>query len=87
MKLEPKPGAVKLVTEKRCYMPVVLRGECPNCHGEYSRDFDDTYLTEPPCGVPFGETMWCPRCEHEWDVTLRLDVTLSLVAPSEGMNR
>lgn len=83
MKIESKPGVAKVIHEKRCYVPVVLRGTCPACGGEFSRDFDDQYLSEPPCGVPFKEGMWCPRCDHEWTEMLQLDVTLRVLAQSE----
>lgn len=70
------------VADKRFHMPgVVLRSQCPKCGAAYAVDFGDGYLPYPVVGKPFASTCFCrdEECAHEWTVTLRLDVTLSVV--------
>lgn len=70
---------------KRFYVPGhVLKTKCPKCGSKYERDFGDEYLSYPTAGVTFSEHLCCyaqkddgSYCEHEWEVDLRLDITLT----------
>lgn len=72
------------VEEKRFYMPgIALFDECPKCQAHTTRDFGDEYLSYPLVGDPFEHTMYCPKCEHEWEVRLILRVSLEVVHDRE----
>jgi hypothetical protein len=69
---------------KRCYLPgVVLRSQCPKCSADYAEDMAHHYLSYPKVGKPEAYGCYCRNeaCGHEWEVMLRLDVTLSVVSP------
>ena len=69
---------------KRFYLPgVVIHSQCPKCGAEYARDMADSYLSYPTAGEPFAYGCYCARegCEHEWEMMMRIDVTLSVVTP------
>lgn len=98
VKLERKKtcGGIDLEI-KRFYVPgFVLKTKCPKCGGDFERDYGEDYLSYPPVGKPFKETLYCcadvddgGTCEHEWEVTLRLDVRLSVPTsstPQKGSN-
>ena len=55
-----------------------LEGTCPKCGAPYEWDFGDQYLSYPQANAPNEVTCYCGPCEHEWKVTLRLNVTLEL---------
>lgn len=68
---------------KRCYLPgLTIRSQCsqcPKCGAAYAADLSDQYLSYPKVGEPEGWGCYCSKddCGHEWEVMLRLDVTLS----------
>jgi hypothetical protein len=66
---------------KRFYMPgVEVTATCPKCKREVERDLGDHYLSYPPVGKPFEESMYCDGCDHSWEVGLVLRIELG-VAP------
>lgn len=85
---QPTAGDLSI---KRCYLPgAVMESACPRCGEKVERHFDSDYLSYPRFGESFTETMShdveC-ECEdehgddctyecHEWEVTLKLVVTL-----------
>ena len=85
--VEMKPDTAIVVEQKRFYVPAVLRSTCPTCGARYERDLEAAYLSEPPCGVPFTERLYCQNgdCAGVWNVSLRLDVRTELTAlPTSG---
>lgn len=68
------------IDAKRFYVPGArLVGVCPECGAAYERDLGRHYLSHPVANAPFEHTCWCGECNHEWPVTLRLDLALSVV--------
>ncbi len=66
---------------KRFYIPgTKLTGECPKCGAKVAIDFGNEYLSYPSANEDFVYTTYCHKCEHEWPLTLRLDVKLSMVS-------
>jgi hypothetical protein len=67
---------------KRFGLPgVKLEGVCPKCQAPFSRDFTDQYLSYPRANETIQVGLYCGPCEHEWEVPMRLRVTLELVEP------
>lgn len=71
---------------KRCYLPFMLKTQCPNCGAAIEHDISEHYLTRPLLNQPFdcdlhhecsddGEYV-----DHEWSVCLSLNVALEHVA-------
>lgn len=81
LKLTGTPGPFDLDV-KRFYIPgYKLEGPCPKCQAPYERDFNEQYLSYPQANAPTEVTLYCGSCEHEWEVTMRLNITLELVSP------
>lgn len=88
---EPAHGGLDLEV-KRFYVPgYKVRSTCPKCGGACVFDCGENYFSYPPIGKPFTETLYCNAtledggmCEHEFDVELRLDITLSATSPIGG---
>lgn len=69
---------------RRFYMPgVTVRSRCPKCSRAWRRKMSEDYFPYPTAGEPFPLRCYCRdgSCGHEWNVMLRLDVTLSAVEP------
>jgi hypothetical protein len=67
------------VDVKRFYVPFAkLEGECPNCHEPIVYAFGDQYLSYPTANAVNDFGLWCSKCDHEWSVKIRLDITLTL---------
>lgn len=71
------------IDEKRLRLPIVLSSHCPHCGLIIDRDFEVDYFSYPRVGYPMTITMYHfdedTNEDHEWDVTVQLDVQLSLV--------
>lgn len=65
------------VDVKRFYVPCTARGACPKCQAPFERDFEEHYLSYPTMNSVQIITLYCEKCEHEWGVPMRLDVTLT----------
>jgi hypothetical protein len=75
-----QPRAFKIEDGKRFYIPgCKLSGKCPGCKKKFERDFGESYLGYPEANKVFDLTLYCPKCEHEWTVRVRLNVSLDLV--------
>ena len=75
---------------KRMYLPYRIVTRCPECDTELVHDLTDStgasdyYLGHPPMnGEPFHYDFYCDDCEHEWYVTVVLDVRLRLATEEE----
>lgn len=74
------------VDEKHFYVPAIIRDTCPECGTAFERDLGKHCLSFPPCGVPFNEQLCCGAkidgkfCDHEWEVTLQLNISVELIA-------
>ena len=74
-----QPGAFK-IDGKRFYLPgCSLSGICPKCSERFERDFREHYLAYPDANEPFDLCLWCPKCDHEWVVRVRLNISLEIV--------
>lgn len=74
-----QPGPFK-IDDKRFYLPdCKLSGDCPNCRAVFERDFREHYLSYPDANEPFDLHLWCPKCDHEWVVRVRLNISLEIV--------
>lgn len=87
-KITRKPGAVA-IDVKRLYLPFVVTSTCPECGEVVKHDLtSDRYLSYPSVGAvtkigfyhtnddddPTDDEFF----EHEWSVSVKLDVTLEL---------
>lgn len=66
---------------KRCYLPVKVTQNCPECGREVVLDLSVHYLSYPSLGVSEGTGMWCNGCNHEWKLYIKLGLTVEV---SEG---
>jgi hypothetical protein len=68
---------------KRFYAPYILESVCPRCATKCRLDFSGPdYLSYPSVGAPFVQHFYheCPDGrEHEWPVTIKIDITMELV--------
>lgn len=64
---------------KRMYVPSTLKTKCPACGEELVQDFSREYLSSPPVNKPFQHGLYCCDCDHEFEVTLKLVMTLEVV--------
>jgi hypothetical protein len=71
------------VDDKRFYLPgVKVEGECPACKKPFKRDLStDPALGYPTANTPTKLNCWCPECEHEWSIPIKLSITVELVDP------
>lgn len=71
------------IDEKRLSFPGKLRTQCPNCGKPFERDFskgdDGQGFDYPFVNQNIVETLYCNGCDHEWSVTLRIEVTIKVV--------
>jgi hypothetical protein len=82
MKIERKPNPKKHEMEKRCYLPFVVKSNCPKCGTEATADLESSYLSYPIVGEPEAVCFSCHKCEtpdedEEWEELVVLDVTLA----------
>lgn len=49
---------------------------CPNC-GERSEQ-PLPYFRDPVIGEWFNETLYCVTCDHEWDVSIRINIEVEV---------
>lgn len=62
---------------KRMYLEgIKIKIICPNCNAE---QLFDQYLSYPDINTPFGISMFCGSCEHEWIEKVQLDVKLKVI--------
>lgn len=71
--------------DKRFYLPFRIVTDCPLCgFSEIRHDLDgDHYLAYPVVGAAFGLELYCPKCEDEFIVSIRLDIVVTPVVASE----
>ena len=66
--------------EKRFYIPgCKIVGSCPSCGAKWESDFGNDYLSYPTINAPFMFYCYCPKCHHEWQEKIRVNITLELV--------
>lgn len=64
---------------KRFYLPgVSFSRPCPNCKAQVKREFEGNYLSHPSVGVEFQLHMWCNKCDHEFCIPAKLNLSLEL---------
>lgn len=79
MKIEVQNTQGTSIDVKRFHIPgTVLTGSCPECSEPYHEDFAVRYLSYPTVGLN-THTCYCPECDHEWAVTLKLTLGIELV--------
>lgn len=69
---------------KRCYLPIVITTECPQCGLMVSKHLESDYLSFPKVNTPFDMPMYhriehdegMRDEEHEWKVKVILRVTM-----------
>lgn len=61
---------------KRFYLPVVVKGVCPNCGAECETDLRENYISYPIVNTKEIISIYCNNCEDyfEKEVTLRLSI-------------
>lgn len=81
MIVEGKVECDELRGIKRMYLPgVTLKATCPQCGNEIVHDMKTEYVDEyPAVGKPFVYTWCCGECENEWEVSVQLDITLTVL--------
>jgi len=68
------------IDDKRFRLPgCKLSGDCPHCGKKFERDFEEHYLSYPEANEAFDLVLWCPECDHEWTVRVRLHIALELL--------
>lgn len=87
MKIQYDPEEAITLDVKRCYLPLTITDECPECGEEVEHDCSGpTYLSYPTLNVPERETFGC-ECGHEWERWIQLDLTVKAVAaPNDDAN-
>lgn len=65
--------------DKRFYTPHVMTTECPECKETVERDCSSWYFAYPTFNSQFELTLHCDSCEHEWPVTVRLNLALEIL--------
>jgi len=70
----------KLSESNRFQFPAVLEMCCPECGACHTKNFmGNDYLSYPTVNAPFEIVVWCPNCDAETPVKLKLTITLALV--------
>lgn len=78
MRITGKP--IPFQGEKRQYIPgYTLIGKCPKCEADYSRDFEDHYLSYPTINEAIEYDCYCHKCEHEWVAKIKISMRVRLV--------
>lgn len=68
------------VEMKRFLLPGVVQHQtCPECGHKRTKDYADEYLEFPFLNRTWALWCWCPECDHEWPIAVRLNVSLELV--------
>jgi hypothetical protein len=68
---------------KRFDLPgLKLEEDCPECGNHVVKDFKDA-LSYPIVGQPEQVYLYCNECEHEWPVSIIIDIAVSLVDPKK----
>ena len=66
--------------DKRFYVPgVTIETSCPRCNADRPIHLADRYLTSPTVGRPHDAMGYCPDCDLNWPVMIRVDVTVTAV--------
>lgn len=69
---------------KRTYVPFELEYDCPGCGKQHMTDFhSEQYLSYPEAGKVFTEVLYCHACDHEWEISMMFDVSLSIVTEGD----
>lgn len=70
----------RIVTgDKRTYLPFLLKVQCPACETRFTKNLaSEEYLSHPAWNSDFKFGIYCDECGHEWNVQLRLTVTLEV---------
>lgn len=66
------------VFSKRTYLPFTITATCPACGVETEQNLDEDYLSYPLLSVDEEVGFYC-ECEHEWDVTIKLNLDIVAV--------
>ena len=70
--------------DKRFYLGVVIRDNCPNCGKVCEKDLScNSYLSYPIIGQPTETYLYCPNCDEadkpcEWPVSVVLRMSIEL---------
>lgn len=65
---------------KRFYLPFTIHSCCPACGLADECDLQaEQYLSYPAIGTPESVGFYCSECDHEWEVNVKLGITLELV--------
>lgn len=85
IKIKPVKGAFP-VDVKRFDAPAILSGECPKCGHKIEIDYSTGhhYLSYPTANESFQETLYCGECQHEWNVSMILRISLELAPRTEN---
>lgn len=84
MKIEKVPG-IFIVDVKRLYLPFKVTMPCPECGHEWvwSKPTGH-YVAYPQLGQPKDLYGYCEECDHEWEVWVTLEITMTpAAAPKE----
>lgn len=74
------PTDAQIEGDKRQHAPYVLHWFC-TCGVEHQRDYsDEHYLSYPTLGAVKADTLWCPTCNAEHPINLKVSLVLE-VAP------
>jgi hypothetical protein len=79
MKIQYDPEKEIPLEVKRCYVPLTITDECPECGEEAERDYKQAYFSYPTLNVPLCQTFEC-ECGHEWERWIQLDLTVKAIA-------
>jgi len=64
---------------KRCYLPMVVHDNCPQCGAPHTRDIREDYLSYPSTNkcCPIG--MYCEACDRSWAVNIKFGFTAQVL--------
>lgn len=54
------------IDEKRFYIDAKLTIECPRCHENMYRDFNNDYLAYPELNQKYNIHLYCDNCDNEY---------------------
>lgn len=64
---------------KRLYLPgLSIHAICPKCKGDVVDDLSKEYVACcPTIGKPIHHGLICFKCDHEWEICVQIDITLT----------
>ena len=66
------------LNEKRFYLPIEVKLNCPHCENEVVHDLDDDYLSYPTVNKAETIGLYCNKCESEFECKATIRISLEV---------